>query len=117
LELDRLWTRRIRTAAWLPDLRWGAERDLGAGEAIDPQDRTRYSTYSLDELRIEARATWHLERLLFDPEELRASRESVRLAELRKELALTVIRLYFERRRLEIEDQSSPDRTPTAMAL
>ena len=108
-ERARAWLHRIHFAAWLPELRLGAEKDMGTREAIDSQDGARYGTYSLDELRLEARATWRLERLLFDPEELRASRESVRLAELRQDLALTVVRLYYERRRLQLEHELGMD--------
>ena len=108
---------RVRRAAWWPELRIGAERDFGTREVIDPTDRTRYGAYSIDEVRIEARATWHLDRLVFDPEELRASRESVRLAELRQELSLTAVRLYFERRRLEIEAELAPSDNPRDTAL
>jgi len=120
-ERSRAWLRRIHVAAWLPELRLGAERDLGTREAIDPQDRTRYATYSLDELRLEVRASWRLDRLLFDPEEVRATRESIRLAELRQELALTVVRLYYERRRLQLESEvgtgASADAPPREAAL
>jgi hypothetical protein len=108
---------RVRRAAWWPELRLGAERDFGTREVIDPTDHTRYGAYAVDEVRIEARATWHLDRLVFDPEELRASRESVRLAELRQELALTAVRLYFERRRLELEDETGPEPTARDAAL
>jgi hypothetical protein len=87
----------------LPDLTFSAERDIGTREAIDPQDRARYGVYSLDELRLQGRATWRLDRLIFDPEELRASREAVRLSGLRQEIALTAVRLFFERRRLELD--------------
>lgn len=116
-ERARSWLARVRLAAWLPELRLGAERDLGTREAIDPQDRARYGTYTLDELRVEGRATWRLDRLAFDPEELRASRETVRLAELRQDLALTVVRLYYERQRLAIESQLEAEAAPRETAL
>ncbi len=116
-ERARDWLARVRKAAWWPELRLGAERDFGSREVIDPTDRTRYGAYSIDELRLEARATWRLDRLVFDPEELRASRESIRLAELRQDLAQTAVRLYFERRRLELEDDFGADATPRDAAL
>jgi hypothetical protein len=116
-ERAQSWLRRIHHAAWLPELRLGAERDLGTREAIDPHDGARYGTYSLDEIRMEGRATWRLDRLVFDPEELRASRETVRLAELRQELALTVVRLYFERRRLLLEEALGSESAPREAAL
>jgi len=116
-ERARDWLARVRKAAWWPELRLGAERDFGTREVIDPSDRTRYGAYSIDELRLEARATWRLDRLVFDPEELRVSRESIRLAELRQELAQTAVRLYFERRRLELEDDFATEQAPRDEAL
>src|SRR5262249_45955633 len=116
-ERSRRWLERLRTAAWLPELRLRAERNTGTRETIAAQARTRYGTYALGELRFEARATWHLYRLAFDPEEVRASRESVRLAELRQDLALTVVRLYYERRRLELEAQAAGDAPVRDVAL
>jgi hypothetical protein len=107
-ERAQKWLRRLRGAAWLPELQLDALRDTGQRESIDAQLGTRYGAYDIDAVRFEARATWHLDRLVFDAEEVRASRESVRLAELRQELALTVVRLYFERRRIEIEDELTP---------
>src|SRR5262249_25514012 len=88
-ELARAWVRRIRLAGWLPELQTAVDRTLGTREAIDAQDGARYGAYALDDVRVSVRAIWKLDRLVFDPEELRASRESVRLAELRQELALS----------------------------
>src|SRR5262249_12477297 len=103
--------------AWWPELRLRAERDFGTREVINTQDGARYGAYAIDEVRLEAQAMWHLDRLVFDPEELRASRESIRLAELRQDLALTAVRLYFERRRLEIEEETAPAASPRDSAM
>jgi hypothetical protein len=61
--------------------------------------------------------TWHLDRTIFDPEEVRANRASIRLAELRQDLALTAVRLYYERRRLELEGELGPPSSARDEAL
>jgi hypothetical protein len=116
-ERARGWLARIRRAAFWPELRLGVERDLGTREQIDLTDRSRYGAYTVDELRIEARATWRLDRLVFDPEEVRVSREAVRLADLRQELALTAVRLFYERRRLELDQSMEVEVSPREQAL
>src|SRR5262249_876749 len=115
-EIARTWLRRLHQSAWLPELRLGAERDMGTREVGEARDGAQYGRYALDQLRLEGQATWHLDRLLFDPLELRVSRESVRLAELRQELALTVVRLYYERRRLQLEAHFDPGSSPRDVA-
>lgn len=102
------WLRRIRSAAWLPEVRIGVDKELGTRETIDPADRARYSSYNLDQLRIDVHLSWRLDRLRFDPEELAANRQSIQMASLRQELALSVVRLYYEWKRLVLESGAVP---------
>jgi hypothetical protein len=46
--------------------------------------------------------------LVFDPSELRLSRESQRLAMRREELMAEVARLYFARRRMQVDELLDP---------
>jgi hypothetical protein len=103
---------RARNAGWVPTvrlaLRRGLTRDLSESQSIDT-DRTSLSTD--DDLVLEASLTFDLHRLVFDRNEVAIAREERELEEGRTELVRTVIHLFFERRRLQLErDLSrSPD--------
>ena len=56
-----------------------------------------------DDWRFDVEATWQLDRLVFDRNELRASREAQRLAGHREELLTRVAQLYYARRRLQVD--------------
>jgi len=58
---------------------------------------------TINDLRYECRATWDLGRIVFNPDELGAEAAALRVADVRREIEATVIRLYFERRRLKAE--------------
>lgn len=96
----RSWRARVRHAAWLPELRVrvqkGYEDDLLA-------TATGHSRATDDDLVFEVQARWRFDRLLFDRNELFVSREATLLADLRREITAEVTRLYFQRRRLQVE--------------
>ena len=99
------WLRRARAAAVLPSVQAGLDlrsdrgwqldqaagdgdelsRDLGAGRAV------------------QLRATWDLDRLIFNADELRAARAALDLADVRERLLVRVTQLYFERQQLLLE--------------
>src|SRR6185369_17839690 len=62
---------------------------------------------TVDEVRYEARATWDLGRIVFNPDELSVHAEALRAGDVRREIESAVIRLYFERRRLKVETFSA----------
>lgn len=103
-ERVRSWLRRVRTAALMPSLRARVGRGL-TGEAItrglDGIDRI--STLQTDGWRFDVEAIWALDRLVFDPSELRLSREAQRLAARREQLLSEIAQLYFARRRLQVD--------------
>jgi hypothetical protein len=104
-ELAASWLRRVGKAASLPTLRLRLERGVGQYlwlTALESYDQTK--TRSGDDWVYEVGLTWRLDRLIFDVDELRAGREARRLAALRNEIQAQVIRLYFERRRLQVEE-------------
>lgn len=106
------WLRRARAAAVLPSVQAGLDlrsdrgwqldqaagdgdelsRDLGAGRAV------------------QLRATWDLDRLIFNADELRAARAALDLADVRERLLVRVTQLYFERQQLLLEIASLPPR-------
>jgi hypothetical protein len=110
-ERARSWLRRARAAALFPTVHVGVGRGLGEFSR-DSSDHLYYSTS--DNWRFEIDATWSLDRLVFDRNELWASREERRLVAHREELLTRVAKLYYDRRRLQIDALASPD-APTAL--
>jgi hypothetical protein len=107
-ERARSLVRRARWAAWLPEVRFRVDRRFGRSESLDVSpvplgDAPPVALDTVDEVRYEARATWDLSRLVFNPDELAAHAEALKIAEVRREVETLVIRLYFERRRLKVE--------------
>jgi hypothetical protein len=113
-ERARSFLLRARLSGWLPEIRVRLDRRLARTEsldlapsAVDPVGVTPVGVDSINDMRYEWRATWDLGRVVFSPEELGASAQAVRLAEVRRETESLVIRLYFERRRLKAEALTS----------
>jgi hypothetical protein len=108
----RGWLRRARAAAILPgitgeyglrsDQGWQLDQAAGDGDELS-QDLGAGRVVQL-------RATWDLDRLIFNADELRAARASLDLAELRERLLVRVTQLYFERQQLLLEIASLPAR-------
>jgi hypothetical protein len=99
---------RARWSAWLPEVRFRVDRRFGRSESLDVppvplSDAPPVSLDTVDEVRYEWRASWDLSRLIFNPDELAAHAEALRIADVRREVESVVIHLYFERRRLKIE--------------
>jgi hypothetical protein len=104
----RSLVQRARWAAWLPEVRFRVDRRFGRSESLDVSpvplgDAPPVALDTVDEVRYEARATWDLSRLVFNPDELAAHAQALKIAEVRREVETLVIRLYFERRRLKVE--------------
>ena len=77
--------------------------------------RTTSSTNSLsellaldDHLRLELEVQWDLSKLIFNPDKLKASKEISNLVELREDILTTVNKLYFSRRRVQVEQILNP---------
>lgn len=101
----RSWRSRSRLAALGPQVR-------GEYRQIERDDRRLRTGGGLPDLlndnlaldaRVLGRVHWNLDRLIFNPDELRVSREVADLVRLRAGLVDQVTRLYFERRRLQVE--------------
>jgi len=104
----RSLVQRARWSAWLPEVRVRVDRRFGRSESLDVSpvplgDAPPVGLDTVDEVRYEARATWDLSRLIFNPDELAAEAEALKIADVRREIEGLVIRLFFERRRLKIE--------------
>jgi hypothetical protein len=94
---------RAGRSAWLPELRLRAERRVGRSESLDYKPTATSDALGLDTdnaVRYEVRATWDLPRLVFNPDEIGAASQALRINEMRREIESQVNRLYYERRRL-----------------
>jgi hypothetical protein len=94
------WRSRVRKAPWLPQLRTRVVRGFEDDLLTNASGQTRVVD---DDLTVEVRLHWDLDRLVFDRAELQVSRESALLAELRQDVVAEATRLYFKRRRLQVE--------------
>jgi hypothetical protein len=111
-ERGRSYVARARHAAWLPELRLRVDRRFGRSESLDVPSTSTSTTSPLgvdtvDDVRYEARVTWDLSRLVFSSDELAAQAQTMHMAEMRRDIEVTVGRLYFERRRLRLERLST----------
>ncbi|HEX9100771.1 MAG TPA: hypothetical protein VF997_01140 [Polyangia bacterium] len=105
-ELVRSWLRRAGKAALLPTTRVR----VGRGLVELTRDTMSAPVYSMtNDWTIAVEATWSLDRLVFDRNELRVSREAQRLAGHREELLTRVAQLYYARRRLQVDALLQPD--------
>lgn len=104
------WLRRARTAAALPTVSVQYDRRFDRGwtldESVGEADALRNDAGNQDVLR--AKATWELDRLIFAPDELRAARAVLDVADVRERLLIEITRLYFERERLLLERELAP---------
>lgn len=109
-EIIESWRFRAKNAAWGPQLRgemrWVSNDDLRKTTGGDRPDAMQQDTGS--ESRPLARAQWDLDRLIFNPDELRVSNEIVDLVRLRESVLDQVTKIYFERRRLQVDLDLTP---------
>jgi len=118
-ERTREAAERARLGGLLPqarlEIRRGQVLDLSALSGTTG-DRNTWS--SGDQLSLGAQLTFPLDRLLFAPEEPALLRELRNLEERRLELVTQVVTLYFERRRLQLEqDLSGVSVLPDALRM
>jgi hypothetical protein len=104
----RALRRRARWAGVVPWISVRAARDLGW------TDTTSASASSITGIDvdhgevIEVRATWRLDRLVFDTNETRALGLDASRSRARRELAREVIHLYYRRQRLAADPAADP---------
>jgi len=100
--VDALRT-RARLSGLLPSIRIGAQRGTGwdLSERLDDSGRVQLGTD--DSISIRGEAVFALDRLIFAREEVPLLREERAVRLVRQDLVRTVVRLYYERRRLMLE--------------
>jgi len=91
------WKMRARAAALLPWISLRAARDTSW------EDRARQVGGVDHGVVLEARATWRLDRLVYDPSEIRATTVEQQRARAAAAVTERVTALYYKRRRAQIE--------------
>ncbi len=113
------WIKRVRSAAWLPDVRVKLDQNQGSELRLkgEPGTSSQWAEKEGDGLSYGVQLTWSFDRLIFDPDELKVNREAHRMVELREEIMHNVTRVFFERRRLQVMNHLRPPRSIRAAAL
>ena len=114
----RSWKKRVRAAAWLPQLKVGLDRSHGAESRLkgEPGTSNEWKEKKDADLSYGVQLKWSFDRLIFDANELKVSREAQRLVELREEVMHGVTRVFFERRRLQVMNRLRPPRSVRSAA-
>jgi len=108
----RDWRAAAQKRAWLPSLSIGVDGDknLTLGDSvwgsyssggqlfIGPDDKTFYNNFSWD-----VSLSWDLADLIWSSDQTSIDSRSKLMVELREDILDQVTRLYFERRRLQVE--------------
>ena len=113
-ERARGFVSRARIAGWLPEFHFRIFRRFARTEGLTLDDTAAtvpLDVSAVDDVRYEWRATWDLSRMVFNPDELHAHAEALRMSDVRRDIQSLVVRLYFERRRL-LTGALSEDRRP-----
>lgn len=114
----RGWSRRARLAGLLPDVTVRASRRTNTDRDLSRQSTgtERLATGTDEDTGVEARATWRLDRLVFDPAEIRAADTGQRHHRYRLTLAAQVTTIYYRRRRLQLRLLWRPPADPAERA-
>ncbi|MEO8213284.1 MAG: hypothetical protein ABI560_08830, partial [Myxococcales bacterium] len=115
-ERARAFLGRARLAGWLPEIHFRIYRRFARTEGLTFADTplggatvAPVDISAVDDVRYEWRGSWDLSRMVFNPDELQAHFEALRMADVRRDIQSFVIKLYFERLRL-LAEAGSPDR-------
>ena len=99
------WVKRVRRSAWLPTLQASVDHRVNhgwdLGQKSGSPDALSSDLGSVQNYRI--RATWELDRLLFNPDETRAMRSQMDVVDWHRQLMIEVTHLYFEHQRILLE--------------
>ncbi len=100
------WMAASRSAAWLPELTVAYDYDNGIGVDytydLDPDGSLDQSAVDNDH-GVSLRAKWRFDRLVMSSDRIRVISETQDIVKLRDKVLDDVTRLYFDRRRLQVE--------------
>lgn len=105
------WLSAAKNSAWLPEL--NVEYDYGTGYGydyeyeVDPDGLLTGSDVDTDH-DVKVRAKWRLDRLVMSSDRIRVISETQDIVKLRDKVLEEVTRLYFDRRRAQVDMLLSP---------
>lgn len=102
---------RARSSAWLPQMRWSMRYGRGVDWHLYADDQARWNTGT--DIALTGGLWFQLDRLIFSNDELGVLRESRMHAESLNTRLQHLIKLFYERKRLLVE-QMQPDGTGLA---
>jgi hypothetical protein len=107
---------RVKLSQFLPRFQAQVDRNLERDESLDQQAGAadQFGIDTDNDIRFRFRGDWQMSQWLFNPLELRVAAEAGDIAQLREDLLTAVTKVYFERRRLQIELVLEP---PTDLAV
>ncbi|MFN7147308.1 MAG: hypothetical protein ACK4YP_26305 [Myxococcota bacterium] len=100
------WLRAAKNAAWLPDLAVTYDYDNGYGYDYDytVDDEGELKATGVDnDHGVTVKGTWKLNRLVMSSDRIRVISETQDVVKLRDKILDEVTRLYFDRRRLQVD--------------
>jgi hypothetical protein len=100
------WKRGVRLSSILPTLKVGADFGQSRDEALDryQDDPDRWGADTQRGLGADVSLQWKLDRLVFNTDELKVYDTLADRAVRRENLSTLLINVYFERRRLQLEE-------------
>lgn len=105
---------RARRSGWVPIVRFRARHAQGNGlGTYFYTDSSRVNLNNNSQLAFEASLSFHLDRVVYHPNESQWYRLVRDAAVGRRVLVETIIKLYFERRRLQIEEALASQPVPS----
>ena len=105
------WLSAAKNSAWLPEL--NVEYDYGTGYGydyeyeVDPNGLLTGSDVDTDH-DVKVRAKWRLDRLVMSSDRIRVISETQDIVKLRDKVLEEVTRLYFDRRRAQVDMLLAP---------
>jgi len=104
-EETEYWILRSRLSGLVPAVKVGIDRGLERDESLDQawDDADEFGVDTDNDFSLDCSAQWDLPRLVFDADEIRVVRELTSRVEKRISLLTMVTRMYYERRRLQIQ--------------
>jgi hypothetical protein len=100
------WLDASKNAAWLPELTAGYDYDNGGdfGYDYDVDPNGTLSDSGTDHgQKVTLRAKWRFDRLVMSSDRIRVISETQDIVKLRDKVLEEVTRLYFDRRRLQVD--------------
>lgn len=111
IETGRIWQRHVKRAPLLPTLKVSLGYDLERDESLDRYQNQpdRWGADTDNDLGFQVTAQWELDKLIFNPDELKVYNARADRAQRREAIISLIVGYYFERRRLQLLEAVQPE--------